>query len=94
MPKHKNARSCPKTLYRVRNWSEYDQALVHRGSITIWLAEDFGKNWHYAGEKQHDNTHLETQTTQARICCAALNRMTTHLGMPDSYKVPREGVVA
>jgi len=29
---------------------------------------------------------LETQTTQALICCAALNRM-THLGMPDSYKV-------
>jgi hypothetical protein len=36
MPKHKNARSCPKTLYRVRNWSECDQALVHRGSIAIW----------------------------------------------------------
>jgi len=52
MPKHKNARSRPKTLYRVRNWFGYDQALVHRGSIKIWLAEDFGKNWHYAGEKQ------------------------------------------
>jgi hypothetical protein len=29
---------------------------------------------------------LETQATQAAICCAALNRM-THLGMPESYKV-------
>jgi hypothetical protein len=29
---------------------------------------------------------LETQTSQALIRCAALNRM-THLGMPQSYKV-------
>ena len=29
---------------------------------------------------------LETQTTQALVRCAALNRM-THLGMPQSYKV-------
>jgi hypothetical protein len=36
---------------------------------------------------------LETQATQARICCAALNRM-THLGMPDSYKVSCAGYVA
>lgn len=36
---------------------------------------------------------LETQTTQAIICCAALNRM-THLGMPESYKVSPSGKVA
>jgi hypothetical protein len=36
---------------------------------------------------------LETQTTQALICCAALNRM-THLGMPDSYKVSCTGEAA
>ena len=28
---------------------------------------------------------LETQTTQAFVRCAALNKM-THLGMPQSYK--------
>src|SRR5512144_457654 len=52
MPKHKNTRSRPQTLYRVRNWKGYDQALVRRGSITIWLSDDFEKNWNYAGEKQ------------------------------------------
>ena len=36
---------------------------------------------------------LETQTTQAIICCAALNRM-THLGMPESYKVSPSGKAA
>lgn len=29
----------PKHRYRVTNWSEYDQALVNRGSLTIWFDE-------------------------------------------------------
>lgn len=52
MPKHTKTRSRQKALYRVKNWSEYDKALVQRGSITFWLSEDFEKNWRYAGEKQ------------------------------------------
>src|SRR5438309_1851402 len=52
MPKHTKPNSRRKTLYRVQNWSEYDQALVQRGSITFWLADDFEKGWRYTGEKQ------------------------------------------
>ena len=52
MPKRKQTRSRPKTLYRVKNWSEYDKALVQRGSITIWLSDDLEEKWRYAGEKQ------------------------------------------
>jgi hypothetical protein len=52
MPKHKRTPSRPKTLYRVKNWSEYDQALVQRGSLTFWLSDDFEKTWLYVGEKQ------------------------------------------
>lgn len=52
MPKLTKTRSRPKTLYRVKNWSEYDQALVRRGSITFWLSDDFEKTWSYVGEKQ------------------------------------------
>jgi len=52
MPKHKKTQPRPKTLYRVKNWSEYDKALVQRGSITIWLSDDFEANWRYTGEKQ------------------------------------------
>ncbi len=52
MPKQKHTQPRPKTLYRVKNWSEYEKALVQRGSITIWLSDDFEKNWQYAGEKQ------------------------------------------
>jgi IS5 family transposase len=52
MPKLAKTCSRPKRLYRVKNWSEYDKALVQRGSITFWLAEDLEKAWWYAGEKQ------------------------------------------
>lgn len=52
MPKQKRTQPRPKTLYRVKNWSEYDTALVQRGSITFWLSDDFQKVWRHVGEKQ------------------------------------------
>lgn len=52
MPKHAKPHSRRKTLYRVKNWKQYDQALVQRGSITFWLSDDFEKSWGYTGEKQ------------------------------------------
>jgi IS5 family transposase len=52
MPKHTKTHSRQKALYRVKNWSEYDKALVQRGSITFWLSDDFEQTWLYTGEKQ------------------------------------------
>jgi len=52
MPKQTRTPSRPKTLYRVKNWSNYDKALVQRGSITFWLSADLGNVWLYTGEKQ------------------------------------------
>jgi len=52
MPKHTTTRSRQKGLYRVQNWSEYDKALVQRGSITFWMSNDFEKTWLHTGEKQ------------------------------------------
>jgi hypothetical protein len=52
MPKEKRQQSRPKTLYRVKNWSEYEKALVQRGSITFWMSDDFERTWLYRGEKQ------------------------------------------
>jgi hypothetical protein len=52
MPKLTQPHSRQKGLYRVKNWSEYDKALVERGSITFWMAEGFEKRWMYAGKKQ------------------------------------------
>lgn len=52
MPKLTKPHSRPKTLYRVENWSEYDKALVERGSITFWMADGFEKSWMHTGAKQ------------------------------------------
>ena len=35
-----------KATYRIRNWSEYNQSLVKRGSITLWIDEEVLTNWH------------------------------------------------
>jgi len=48
----KNAHSRRKELCRVRNWSEYDRALVNRGSLTIWIAEEALAEWETDGPKQ------------------------------------------
>ncbi len=73
MPKQKKTQSRPKRLYRVGNWTEYEKALVERGSITFWLSEDFEKVWRYAGEKQrgsqfdYSNKAIEIMLTLKEI---------------------------
>jgi hypothetical protein len=52
MPKQKRTQSRPKPLYRVKNWTDYDKALVKRGSLIFWLTDDFEKNWRHTGAKQ------------------------------------------
>lgn len=52
MSNTKKTRSRQKELYRVRNWSEYDRALVQRGSLTVWVSDDFEKTWFYCGPTQ------------------------------------------
>jgi hypothetical protein len=57
MSKLTRTHSRPKSLYRVKNWREYDRALVQRGSITFWLCDDFEKSWLYVGEKQRGSQY-------------------------------------
>jgi Transposase DDE domain len=52
MPKLTKTNSRRKSLYRVKNWPEYDKALIQRGSITFWMSDDFEKTWMHTGEKQ------------------------------------------
>jgi hypothetical protein len=47
------ARPAPKkAVYRVRNWTQYNDALVRRGSLTLWLGQDILDAWHYQGPPQ------------------------------------------
>jgi IS5 family transposase len=34
-----------KSTYRIRNWSEYNASLKHRGSLTIWVSSEAIANW-------------------------------------------------
>lgn len=51
---HKTKPSRPhrKPIYHVRNWAEYDRALVERGSLTVWVAADALQSWLYTGPPQ------------------------------------------
>ena len=36
----------PKRQYRIRNWHEYNSALVRRGSLTVWVEQGVVGRWH------------------------------------------------
>lgn len=42
-----------KKVYRVRNWKEYNQNLVNRGSITLWFDEKSIDEWHHCERSGH-----------------------------------------
>ena len=35
-----------KTVYRVKNWSSYNRALIARGSLTVWIDDGLWKQWY------------------------------------------------
>ena len=35
--------------YRIRNWSEYNEALISRGSLTFWVDEQAMSTWRRRG---------------------------------------------
>lgn len=39
-----------KHSYRLRNWGQYNRALVRRGSLTIWVGDDALAAWHEHGQ--------------------------------------------
>ena len=41
-----------KAVYRVKNWSSYNRALIARGSLTIWLDDSLWKQWYNQGPSQ------------------------------------------
>jgi hypothetical protein len=40
-----------KSLYRIRNWKEYNASLVSRGAITVWLSDDARAGWLHQGSQ-------------------------------------------
>lgn len=67
---HKNT----KAQYRLRNWSEYNRALVQRGSLTLWITEDVVQMW-YAMEQEQKRGHPRTYSDTAIVAMATLQEV-------------------
>jgi hypothetical protein len=43
-----------KQQYRIRNWKDYNQSLVKRGSLTLWIDEKIHQEWYSLGKDNGD----------------------------------------
>ena len=72
--KPRKQKSGGKKQYKVRNWKEYNQALVDRGRVLFWITEEAMKNWENEQKtgkrgkpKQFSNIAIETAMTLAQV---------------------------
>jgi hypothetical protein len=66
-----------KQLYRIRNWQQYNKALVSRGSLTIWIDTRSANTWL---DSEHPARRGRRRIyTDAAITCALLLREVYHL---------------
>lgn len=63
-----------KKKYKVRNWKEYNQALVDRGKVLFWITEEAMKNWQAEEKtgkrgkpKQYSDTAIEIALTLQQV---------------------------
>lgn len=67
--KTSSAKPRQKAVYRIRNWAEYDRALVRRGSVTVWISEEALEKWKpqgprkRGGQQQYSDLAIETALT-------------------------------
>lgn len=45
MNKQRKAKKNKKAKYKVKNWSQYNQSLINRGSLTIWITPEVIEGW-------------------------------------------------
>ena len=66
-PKKDITPSKKKDTYRIRNWRQYNQSLVNRGSITFWFNPDVIQKW-YSVERTEKRGRPETYSDDAIRC--------------------------
>jgi hypothetical protein len=63
-----------KHSYRLRNWSQYNKALVQRGSLSVWISEEVLSTWHNrarTGERGKPAFYADT----AILCMATVEEV-------------------
>jgi hypothetical protein len=63
-----------KPTYRLRNWKQYNAALVQRGSLTLWVSEDVLSTWRNT-EKSTKPGHPRTYSDTAVLSMATLKEV-------------------
>ena len=58
--------------YRVRNWKQYNKALVQRGSITFWFNENSIKHWYELNKINQTRGRPKTYSNLAIETCVIL----------------------
>ena len=58
------------TKYRIRNWREYNKALVQRGSLTIWFSQEAIEGW--LAEKEDKRGRPKVYSNEAILCSLML----------------------
>ena len=70
-PKKRPLRSKKKRKYRIHNWSDYNTALVQRGSLCLWLDEETVHNWR-SQERTKKRGKPKVYSDQAIACTLRL----------------------
>ena len=65
-----------KATYRIRNWAEYDRALVRRGSLTVWVDQESLDAWNHQGPPRWGARFIYSDTA---IQCLLTLRAVFHL---------------
>src|SRR5512146_331874 len=65
-----------KATYRIRNWAEYDRALVRRGSLTIWVDQGALDAWSHQGPPRWGAKFVSSDTA---VQCLLTLRAVFHL---------------
>jgi len=72
MTKKKRNPKAKKASYRIRNWSVYNQSLMQRGSITLWISEEVLANWHPEAAERRPRGGQVRYSDQAITCLLLL----------------------
>jgi hypothetical protein len=65
-----------KPVYRIRNWKHYNDALVRRGSLTLWVEQETLQAWRHQGPSQRG---AQFEYSDAAIECLLTLRAVYHL---------------
>lgn len=74
--KRSRSKTTRKARYRVRNWRDYNESLVKRYSLTLWISDEDIEGWKPSGPKKRGG---QIRYTDGAIQCLLMVRSVFHL---------------